>query len=912
MGRSAELAELRALLTAEERLVSLVGIGGMGKTRLAGKAAADWPMWCAASADRGPALFAELAPVQEQHLVEGVLLRAASIGAPVGRSPLHALAQHFGSMNCLLVIDNCEHLTAEVARVAEELLALCPGVRILATSREPIGVVGEHVWQVPPLRTCNGDSDAAAPEARGLSDAAQLFHRRALQRAPTLALDEANRNAMECIAAGLDGIPLAIELAAARARRQSPVELAAELQRWMLNADDPTRVERHRTMRRSLEWSHELLSTGESVLFRRLAVFVGGWTLEAAEQVCADTDLPAHTVLDLLTSLIDKSFVETIGSAEAHGSSRFRLLNPVKQFATEKLLGEEPLGNDSVAARHRLYYRDLAERADDELWTLDPANRARLEAEAPNMRAALEHGCEYHPHDALRLAAALGAHWRVAGQYAEGAHALSAALAHAPATSDYARARALAMHAIMTFWLGDLATSVTRAQEAIAVAVEIDDDRAHAHALARLATAKSIVSPLEARPDFERAVAYAQSADDPIALGDALSSLAMSYCWQDDYPAMERAAARVDAVARPIGFNSVVFWNLWGRSHRARIEGDLALARHHANEMLQLSIDDDVMLRSAAVEVAALIDALEGNGDAGRAAAFADLERSRHDAVRWGAGGLLHALSVCDLATGRIDSAARWATRLYERESGTAGYLAWHAQEVLMHCALARLDADAARLHADRLAETAEVLGNRRAKATVRLGQAHAAILDGCPNTAEEAALQALAVVTDNEWWTDVITTLELLAVTARHRDRRQRALRLFAAAEEARSQRRLVRVTGNGAWWRAQVAGARADLSPAVADDAWSQGARMPLLRAAEYAMRGRGPRSTYVASSRLTPTERRVVACASRGLSNADIARELVMAPGTVKNHLANAFSKLGVKRRTELVALHGDTHE
>lgn len=133
------------------------------------------------------------------------------------------------------------------------------------------------------------------------------------------------------------------------------------------------------------------------MLFRRLAVFVGGWTLEAAEQVCADTDLPAHTVLDLLTSLIDKSFVETIGSAEAHGSSRFRLLNPVKQFATEKLLGEEPLGNDSVAARHRLYYRDLAERADDELWTLDPANRARLEAEAPNMRAALEHGCEYHP-----------------------------------------------------------------------------------------------------------------------------------------------------------------------------------------------------------------------------------------------------------------------------------------------------------------------------------------------------------------------------------------------------------------------------------------------------------------------------------------------------------------------------------
>ncbi|HSA48633.1 MAG TPA: LuxR C-terminal-related transcriptional regulator [Yinghuangia sp.] len=896
VGRAAELDELAEVLRGSQRLVTLVGAGGIGKTRLAVCAAERWR--AAGEADAFGPVFVPLAAVTDAQLVESAILDAASLGRRLDPWPLRAVISHIDDREGLLVLDNCEHLVEAAGAVVESLLVGCPGLRLLVTSREPLGVTGEMVWQVPPLPTSLGKGDEAGP---ALSDAARLFLDRAVGPQAAEDLSDEMRTAVDRIVRKLDGIPLAMELAAARARTLSPTRICADLDRWALTTDDANRHERHRTMRRCLDWSHAMLTPAEATLFRRLSVFSGGWSLHAAEQVCGDASLPAAAVPEQLLALIDKSLVQVSHEGD---EARYRMLWPVWQYAAEKL-ADLPTEQRSVVHRHRKWCVALAERADFEQWPLNRAKRARLDRELSNFRTGLENSSADGALDALRLTSALCLHWRITGRYAEGAQALAQALAAAPPKPHWATARALAGHAWMLYWQGDSQRAVRDAEAADAMARRVGDGRAQAQALSLLGAAAMLMDPPRAQPVLRRAAALAKEAGDPCSLGDASSSLSTSFFWQDDYPAAVECADAAEAVATEVGLHNVLFWNRWMHAHRAWVAGDLPSARRSIAEGQRLLCEFDPMLSHSACEVQALIDVMAGDAAPARASLLAEMERSRHVAVRWGTGFMTVALALAELALGDLASARAHAGRLYDREHGEAGYLAWRAQHVLMLAALSEGDTEAARRHAGLIREVAERLGNRRAKTVAQAGTAHAALLDGDLDVAEVCAHDALAAAGRNQWWLEGLTALELLAVVAARRGRHDRAVHLFAGVAAAREERGLVRVPTDDAWWSREMSAA----CDRVADPELrlAAGRAMPLPELADFAARGRGPRGRPGHGPRsLTPMQLNVAKLAAAGLSNADIALRLFIAPGTVKSHLATVFTKLDIHSRTQLAAL------
>lgn len=926
IGRESELSALDTALRGPRRLVTLVGPGGIGKTRLAVRAAARWqapealqPEASSPGASRLVAsqggrriapVFAALANVTEPHLVPAAVLDAAAIGAHAGRPPINAVIDHVGDRTGLLILDNCEHLTEAAGHVVESLLEGCPELRVLATSREPLGVQGEAVWQVPPLPTkldvLTGRDDVVP------SDAARLFLDRAGDAGGvgTTYGDEA-RAAVEHIVHELDGIPLAIELAAAHVRVVSPTRIAQDLDRSVLALTSGVRGApaavggdaRHRTMRRSLDWSYALLTEDEAGLFRRLSVFEGGWTLPAAEYVCVDGTMTAESLRELLMALIDKSLVDVAQHAR---ETRYRMLAPIRQYAAERRTAHElGHGPDGVAARHRAWFVTLAERADDEMWPFDAEGRARLDQDAPNLRAALENAARDGHEDALRIGAALGSYWRVKGRFAEGVRVLGRVLEATEEADHWARARALAMRSMLTFWAGDLECSVDDATEAVAMAGRVGDERAHAHGLNRIGTAGMMMRPAAGQPLLERAVVVAREAGDLVALADAYSSLSTSYIWQDDYPRMAEIADEGDPVFRRSGFDAGRFWAIWGRSHQARLAGDLDTAREFADQGLALSGDADVLLGNAAVEARALVDIMAGEPEEARRAVLAELARSQGNVVRWGSGVLQLALAAAELALGDTTTAHDIAASLYRRECEGAGYLAWHAQELRMLAALAEGDAEGAVEQAGQLSRVAERLGNRRAQAVADRGLARAALLRGDLAEAESRCHAALAVGVANDWWVDTVDVLETLAVVAARRGRRDRAVRLFSGVRAARTERGIVRFPEERGWWDHEFAEAWAGV-PEPRTHAVELGT-VSLRQLAEFAARGRGSRGRPGSGPEsLTPMQRNVAQLAARGCSNADIASELFIARGTVKSHLAHVFAKLGVGNRTELAAL------
>ncbi|HLL40797.1 MAG TPA: hypothetical protein VK357_14220, partial [Rubrobacteraceae bacterium] len=316
VGREKELAEVMQLL-GEDRLVTLTGSGGGGKTRLALAAAREL-----VEGFEDGVWLVELASLADSSLVSGAVTSTLGVREQPGRSPTEILSGYLGAKKLLLVLDNCEHLIDACAELAEALLRSCPELRILATSREALGVAGEIAWPVPPL---------SLPDLRRLPDfeslpryeSARLFVERTARVKPDFALTEQNASAVAQVCYRLDGIPLAIELAAARAKVLSVEEISEKLDDCfrLLTAGSRTAMPRHRTLHATMDWSHDLLPGQERLLFRRLSMFVGGFSLEAAEFVCAGWDLERDDVLDLLSHLVDKSLVV---ARELAGEARYR------------------------------------------------------------------------------------------------------------------------------------------------------------------------------------------------------------------------------------------------------------------------------------------------------------------------------------------------------------------------------------------------------------------------------------------------------------------------------------------------------------------------------------------------------------------------------------------------------------
>jgi predicted ATPase len=479
VGREREISDLVTLLDdgGGTRLLTLTGPGGAGKTRLASAVAME-------IADRfeDGVWWVELAPLSDPNLVPQAVARVLSVQESPGRSLTEAIAEDLTDLQILIVLDNCEHLIETCAQLSDTLLRSCQRLSILATSRETLGVTGERNFPVPPLSSPSS-RDLGVGELEGF-ESVRLFVERAKYRVPDFALNENNATPVAEVCARLDGIPLAIELAAARIGTLSVEQISGRLRHsfGLLSGRDRTAPERQRTMRGALDWSYELLDEEEREVFGRLSVFAGGFTLDGAEAVCAGDGIEPEEVLDLLTRLVEKSLILV---TERSGEVRYRLLEPARQYAAEKLRDSGEF--QQTRERHARYFLARAEEAERELreqgdWL------ERLGAEQGNFRAAL--GWALDSEDAqgpageeraqlgLRLAAALaqGRFWHAYGQ-GEGRRWLERGLVETGASSDKRlRAKALSQAGYMAIYHGDYQRSAILVEESMALFRGLGDE----------------------------------------------------------------------------------------------------------------------------------------------------------------------------------------------------------------------------------------------------------------------------------------------------------------------------------------------------------------------------------------------------------------------------------------------------
>ena len=468
VGREPELAEL-TLALRRARLVTIAGSSGLGKTRLAVEVArrtlAEHPdgTW-----------FASLAALTDPDLVLREVATALGVREHFSGSLADAVPAHIGGRELLLVLDNCEHLLDASARLVERLLRDCSGLCVLATGHEPLRVPGERVWRIAPLGLPDPDHGPPSFEIMAQAEAIQLFRARAALVQPMFALTPVNVDAVTRICKRLDGIPLAIELAAARTEMMSVNDILARLEdRFrLLTGGSRTALPRHQTLRAALEWGHHLLNEDERKLFRRLSVFSGGFELAAAEAVGAASDLPVESVLGRLTGLVDKSLVVPTGGPE--GRTRFRMLETIRQYAAERLV--EAGEADEARRRHADHLLAMAELAAG--FERRPGQAEwleRLEADHDDLRAALL-WCRAHDRERwVRLALALAWFWLVRGHLGEGREWLRDVLALSSlAPAD--RARSLYWLSRMAFWQGDYGVARERGEDALACCRALGDE----------------------------------------------------------------------------------------------------------------------------------------------------------------------------------------------------------------------------------------------------------------------------------------------------------------------------------------------------------------------------------------------------------------------------------------------------
>ena len=593
IGREGELVEVERLLSMT-RLLTLTGGGGSGKTRLAVEVAARL-----AGAYPGGAWLAELAPLSDPELVPSAVAAALGVRERPGRRLADSLADSLRSERLLLVVDNCEHLIYACAGLVDTLLGACPRLSVLATSRETLGVAGEVAWRVRPLSLPGPRSSPTVEELSGY-ESVRLFLDRARSRLPGFELTPGNAQAVVQICRKLDGVPLAIELATARMGALAVEQVAERLEDSLklLTTGGRTSVLRQRTLGATLDWSHDLLSEEEKILFRRLPVFSGGFSLEAAEAVCAgegrvsygrDPSLPRDLpVLDLLSRLVDKSLV--LVAEQRSGEARYRLLETVRQYGREKLdeSGEAP----EMGHRHAGFFLGLAERAEPELaGAQQEAWLDRLEAEHDNLRAALSWSLEGgEPEIGLRLAGALWRFCYTRGYYGEGREWLEAALARTAGSPATLRAKALTGAGILTFLQCEYGPATALLEESLALYRSLDDRRGVASAL------QTLGSIARERGRYARAVAlHEESLALQRELGDAegiarsLDGLGFVAWLQQEYERAGALCAEALAVYRGLEDVEGVAWSLVNLGAVAQHRGDHERAGELLDESLALS-----------------------------------------------------------------------------------------------------------------------------------------------------------------------------------------------------------------------------------------------------------------------------------------------------------------------------------
>ena len=486
IGREAELREVEDVLQ-RTRLLTLTGMGGSGKTRLALESA--WRL-----RDRFPegVWLVGLVSVRDEEQMVAAAAQVFDLKEEPRRSLLATLQTHLSTRSALLLLDNCEHIVDACASVVDALLSACPRLRILATSRERLGVRGETLLHVPTMETPAGVSErdgARQVERVRAAESVQLFLDRAQAIRPDFDVDDGNAPAVAAICRQLDGIPLALELAAARTRVLSVEEIAQRLDDrfHLLASQRDSTLPHHQTLRSLIDWSFDLLSETERALLRRLSVFAGGWTLESAERVAAFHGIEDWEILDLHSGLVEKSLIERdVQGSHQIGRARYRILETVRQYAWDRLL---EVGEDRTAVRrHRERFLALAESASAHLVGPEQGLWSRiLEAEHDNFRAAIDRSDDA-PQTALRIAGSLGRYWYGRGRWTEGRELMRRLLAHPEAARrNEPRAHALAWMGWIALWQGDFDEAWRANEESLSIRREVNDSMGVSQSLNNLA-----------------------------------------------------------------------------------------------------------------------------------------------------------------------------------------------------------------------------------------------------------------------------------------------------------------------------------------------------------------------------------------------------------------------------------------
>jgi predicted ATPase/DNA-binding winged helix-turn-helix (wHTH) protein len=580
IGREREIAHIKEHL-GTTRLVTLIGAGGCGKTRLAMQVAADllqsYPdgIW-----------LVELAALTQAGLVPQTVANVLGLKEQPGRGLAQTINEYLASKRLLLVLDNAEHLLAACAQLADAVLRQCAQVVILATSRERLGIAGELTYRVPSLSVPDPRRKATLEELSAY-ESARLFIERARLSRPHFTITAENAPALASVCYRLDGIPLAIELAAPRVRSMSLEEVKRRLDQsfGLLTGGPRTALPRQRTLRSTIDWSYDLLSDAEQALLCRLAVFSGGWTLEAAEQVCIGERVDSIEVLDLLTSLADKNLVV---ADEQDGPTRYRLLETVRHYGLERLREHDEEAH--WRGRHLAYFLVLAE-ADPQQQGSDRTDWLdRLEIEHDNVRSALAWSSAAVADAAggLRLAGAISWFWLVRGYWAEGRTWFSAVLAATPRAQDgAARATALRGAGRLATSQGDYSAAKALRQEGLAIWKELGNREGIAQSVASLGTIAQMQGDYPAAEAlFKEALAIRRELGDRLGIVLSLISLGHSACEQGAYPTARVLLEESLAISRELGAWLSFAETLYHLGTVAYFEGDYSAAQTRLEESL--------------------------------------------------------------------------------------------------------------------------------------------------------------------------------------------------------------------------------------------------------------------------------------------------------------------------------------
>jgi predicted ATPase/DNA-binding CsgD family transcriptional regulator len=856
IGRSGELAAIGACLDAN-RLVTLTGAGGVGKTRLAVEAAAE-----RTNREAIRCWWVDLATLRNPDAVASAVASALAVRETVNEAAVDAIGRLVGGRPVLLVLDNCEHLVAPCADLTGRLLALCAGLTVLATSREPLGVPGEVSWPVPSLPAPESGQRMTAGRLEGY-EAVQLFADRAARVRPGFALDEGNGVYVGEICARLDGIPLAIELAAARCRAMAPEQIAGELDHRfrLLTGGARTALARQQTLAASVSWSYDLLDEHEQDLFRRLGVFTGPFPIDSVEAVCGGA-VDRWAVLDVLSQLVGKSLV-----VFDPRTGWYSLLETLRLYALERC-GER---GEVAAARdvHAAWWAGWLQRQHPQ--APSDADLDAIELAYPNLRAALEWSVLTDPALSLELTGVLGIYWNYANRLGEAAVLGGAALEAGRQADPAAWARAAGALSYPRYWAGDTEFLSTVTAEAAKTAAEAGDlltaSRCQAIPMLEFTTVDQL----------RQTLAMVQAAGDPWFEARTLGPLAITEIYSGD-PQAQAHLDRLGALAEQIGCSAYRAGHRLIAAIQLSSAGQFRAALEHLDGTFP-SLDRPfnpqvcLMLLANMAWYALLLDDQPRLGQAVRRLADTPLD--------WG-----RLRPIADALPGVMGLAPR-----------TAGPV--HLPGLFANVIWAFLDGEPEPASRGRTAAGAQLQPKHPME---QVDPAIRAYLDGDLREAEQQIVALRLHPAEARPF-----FLVMLAHCAAEAGSHTEAARLLGAADALRERCGLQ-------WFPRFLAAGRAKAEDtarvALGDEpfaaAYAEGSSLDAGQAAAYTLRAHGRRGRPATGwSSLTPTELQVAQHVAAGQSNPQIASALFISRATVKTHLAHIFAKLGMTSRAELAA-------